>query len=314
MKKIITCLCTLVLLITLFSGCGSSFQYEFDLENASVAIYGDTESGYDFLTLTAESNPFEVQEYYQEDIPQTRTFTLLGEELVGEYLMTVQYAEADRESYVYKVQGSEYGKILVDVNTDKVVKYHMIPFNFPAMTSEEEYLAYAEEAWKEMGSFDVDAYDLIRSTRYEHEFTSYEGFSTERVDEFYIPTENDTILRYGFNYNILCDGVKLPGYITAHFFLDEEDPLITFEMCPAEHKNSAYKAVLDQMDEIEEKAEQNIMQRLNDGVILQKIEHKKKEIFVRDGKPYVKFTSEITFLTNASATNEFISIIETIIG
>ena len=310
MKKIITYLCTLVLLVTLFPGCGSSFRYDFDLENAATDILGLPEGSNVFQLDADEGKQFDVQQYKQEGVPQTRTFTLLDQEFVGEYETTALLPESDVEVHAYRLKDTEFGRIIVDTKTDKILEYNMVPYDLPAMTSEKEYLDFVH---KVLEKIDLDSYDYKCETRYAS--TSDRGIRVTTVDGFRIMEENETVREYSFYYTKTVDGVQLPGSVAAEFDVTDDSPsLVTFEMYEAEQENSAYKSVIDKMSEIEEKADEYMHQQLKENYTMKDIKHNEKYIFVREGKVYVKIVSEITYQSNADDSIPYTSFVTTITG
>ena len=252
-------------------------------------------TGEDVSVFSAESSTaYDSRTYTDTSVPKARTMDIFGTTYELTYVNSAAFALTGQEIHVYQLQGTEYGKVFIDVQTDTVVKYMSIPYT-PTEKNEENY---QQTVRKLVGNtVDLSEYEYSCATWYMAVYDN--GVESNETSGFRVCEENESLRSYTFGYNKYIDKYRSVEHVTAIFDFDTES--ITLEIIDFEYDNNLIANLLDCWNAYQLEVDNYFTSIVQQGYSIQKIEATDHTFFMRDGILHVVTTAELTFENNGAS-------------
>lgn len=281
MKKIMICIILSCLLA--FSSCS------FDDNSYETILYRASEDASIFTA--SQSTSFDGYEYTNTNAPMATSAIVLGKEHELIYLNSAKFALSDMHVHVYGLSGSKEGKVLIDVDTGKIVKYLNIPYE-DQLKTEDDYISFIQRLLGD--AYVLSEYDYENTTHY-YAYSDY-GMTSSVVDGFRTAGENERIRHYSFYYTKSIESIPTSEHISAEFsFPKESEPTFTLEVINFECDNNLTTKLSSEINNATNSVDSYLKSILKNEYLIQQLNYSDYMLFEQNGSVYIRLTVEIAF-------------------
>lgn len=299
MKKIFVLIIFLSILVILCNGCQGKTD---TLKNSrfDTVLYKITE---EYQIFRKEcTTVFEPKEFVSTTAKQTLNKTILGTEYKFVYEKSTTLSIADLSVDVYKIEGTEYSRILVNPQNGEIVKYIAIPYD-KKLTTEQEYIDFIKNFLQ--SKFELSQYDYKCTTHYYE--ISDAGIWSKVVDGFINCDEKDRFGSYTFYYTKLINGVKTGENIVA----DIKDDKFTLQIYDLGYDTDMLNEAIELLPAVRADIEACLKaETVKEDHKITDVAIGSETIFVKDGVPHLLANVTVTFYDMAQ--KEYTTTVQTI--
>ncbi len=310
----ISLFCIVLGLVLLLTGCSQSqADTNIDTQAKSEAIH-ETEKPllHTALYQTAEDlsafssgnlfSPFEAKEYVNADAAPSLEMTINETTYTFVYESSEIMARANLSVDIYKSTDASDVKIFVNTLDGSVVKYVDIPYD-NEFTTEAACIDFIKHLVEP--DLDLSTYDYRCATHYySHENNSFRSILTP---DFHVCSDTEEFGSYEFYYTKSISNITTAEHITAIL----RDDSFTLEIYDIGYTDE-FAELINISDKYEVELETYFRTNMDDDKIFKDHTMGNKELFVKDGVPYLLITSLVEFTMPDSSDETYTTVVVTI--
>ena len=268
-------------------------------DSEHTVVYDESEVSFDSALYYDTEG---IVEFIDENATPNMNFDVLGTEYSLTYENSTQLPDSELCMQVYKIEGTEYGRICFDSKSGRVLKYLGIPYTeelSASLCTEEDYLAFIN---KLIPTVDLSEYnDLKISTQYIEKFDG--GFGSATKKGFYICQEDERFSSYLFYYLKTVDGILVEDRIVATFMGDA----FCIEIYDLKHSREEYEPLLSNMEALNKHVEEYAGEIFKEKYAAFKIDSINHRLFIKDGTPCARSTVNVFFTYSEDEEPEWVT-------
>lgn len=217
---------------------------------------------------------------------QEMEITILGNKYELEYLESAYLPLNAYPVHAYKIKGTEYSKVIISAETNKVVEYCNIPIDV-SYSTEQEYISFIQDFIGQ--SFDLKEYQYKCTTW--HYIFSENAMRSRVEDGFHVCTENEKWNSYSFYFDKEVNGIKTLEHISVEFFEDS----FYIEMYDFNYEDNVYIQILSMIDSLQESLNEYIKSNVVEDYVITNVDVIDNTLFIRNGLPYIQSRINVEF-------------------
>lgn len=315
MKKVVVLIISILIIASMICGCqhqaSQSEEYEKSMSNFSdkdrtpyskieTEIYTQNIESSEIFNSEKVSN-FGPVEYTDEKVLQHTSVEIFGESYDLKYKNSVTLPMSDLNVHVYNYSDNT-GYVYIDAESGDVVKATNIPYE-EELSTEEDYINAINNMFGE--KCDLSQYGYKNVSTHIYRF-SEGGMESTTVDGFYNCAENEKFGWYTFYYQKTVGNIRTLEHLTVEFIGKNT---LTFELIDLNYDTDAFDKIVDNIELFDNSVEDCLNSSLKDKYKIKNILQAEKQLFIKNGVPYIFTTCKVTA---TQGEGEFVTVLSTV--